>query len=141
MISFFPKCLVVDDSEDYLAVICDCLESKGITDITMLCNPVDVIKTLEAALEEDKPYDILISDNFMPILSGQDLLTLCRNHSSLSTLPIILLTGDPESFSVMDCLDDELKYKADDYLIKPFESEELFEKVILAHRNHQTNSK
>jgi len=135
--NLFPKCLIVDDTHDYLDVILEGLKQGGISEIITLDNPTKVIETLEKASEAGEPFDMLISDNFMPGLNGSDLLKLCRAHDHLNTLPVIIMTGDPDSFSAKECLGADADAKADDYIIKPFDMLVLIRKVMAIFRLHR----
>lgn len=69
--------------------------------------------------------DILLIDALMPGMSGYEACELIRAVPELATKPILLLTGSFEPF-------DEVKAKncgADDYIAKPFESQQIVAKV------------
>jgi DNA-binding response OmpR family regulator len=80
-----------------------------------------------AAMEkavEVKP-DVMLVDALMPGKSGYEVAEAVRRDPSLSTTPILLMTGAFEPF-------DETKATecgADDFISKPFESQQLIEKV------------
>ncbi|MDR3579689.1 MAG: response regulator [Oryzomonas sp.] len=69
--------------------------------------------------------DVLLIDAVMPGMSGYELCEAIRTTPTLATKPILLLTGSFEPF-------DENKAKncgADDFLAKPFESQQIVAKV------------
>ncbi len=69
--------------------------------------------------------DILLIDALMPGMSGYEACEHIRTVPELATKPILLLTGSFEPF-------DEVKAKncgADDYIAKPFESQQIVAKV------------
>lgn len=69
--------------------------------------------------------DILLIDALMPGMSGYEVCELVRATPGLSQKPILLLTGSFEPF-------DEEKAKncgADDFIAKPFESQQIIAKV------------
>lgn len=71
------------------------------------------------AYAEQKIYDAIILDLMMPILNGYDVLKKLRENKNY--VPVLILTAK-------DALDDKLKgfrLGADDYLVKPFNREEL----------------
>lgn len=88
------------------------------------------IKTVndgEAALEAIESFGphIVLADIEMPKLNGYQLCEKIKNNASTVHLPVVLLAGAFEPF-------DEEYAKAvgaDDYIIKPFESQELISKV------------
>jgi CheY-like chemotaxis protein len=76
------------------------------------------------ALEAFAP-DIILADIDMPKLNGYQLCEKIKNNMAIAHIPVILLAGAFEPF-------DEQYAKAvyaDDYIIKPFESQELISKV------------
>ncbi len=77
-----------------------------------------------SAMESFGP-NIVLADIEMPILNGYQLCEKIKNNASTVHVPVILLAGAFEPF-------DENFAKsvgADDYIIKPFESQELISKV------------
>lgn len=69
--------------------------------------------------------DVLLIDALMPGMNGYEVCGAVRSTPSLATKPILLLTGSFEPF-------DEDKAKscgADDFLAKPFESQQIVSKV------------
>lgn len=72
--------------------------------------------------------DVVLADVEMPKINGYQLCEKIKQNPSTSGLPVILLAGAFEQF------DEELARKvgADDFIIKPFESQELIGKVHAA---------
>ena len=67
-------------------------------------------------------FDLIIIDRMMPGGDGIDLIQTIKKKSST---PVILLTAMGESFNKIE----GLKKKADDYVAKPFEPEELYLRI------------
>ncbi|MCJ8209130.1 response regulator [Mucilaginibacter sp. RS28] len=95
--------------------------------------------TCEKGLELIKKYlpDLVITDIMMEGLSGIELCQMIKQDASLSHIPVILLTGDPNP---------EMKLKgievgAVDFVSKPFEKEMLLARVqgILRDRRELQN--
>jgi len=85
---------------------------------------VDNGKTAVEKAGEINP-DVLLIDALMPGMSGYEVCEAVRSNPALSTKPILLLTGSFEPF-------DENKAKAcgaDDFIAKPFESQQIVSKV------------
>lgn len=79
------------------------------------------------------PYDLLLLDILLPDLDG---ISLCRRLRSQGyTLPILLLTGRDSSQEKVEGLD----AGADDYLVKPFDLEELVARVRALLRRGPTS--
>jgi len=86
-----------------------------------------VVDNGKAAVEkaQEQNPDVLLIDALMPGMSGYEVCEAVRATPSLATKPILLLTGSFEPF-------DENKAKscgADDFLAKPFESQQIITKV------------
>jgi CheY-like chemotaxis protein len=88
--------------------------------LTIVANGKDALDKASEILP-----DVLLIDAVMPGMSGYEVCEAVRTTPSLSVKPILLLTGSFEPF-------DENKAKscgADDFLAKPFESQQLVAKV------------
>ncbi|MFZ3138601.1 MAG: response regulator [Thermodesulfovibrionales bacterium] len=72
--------------------------------------------------------DIILADIEMPKMNGYQLCEKIKQDPSTSNIPVILLTG------AFEPLDEELAkhVKADDFIIKPFESQDLISKINAA---------
>ena len=81
-------------------------------------------------------YDAIILDLMLPEMSGYDVLLKLRENKVYT--PVLILTAK-------DSISDKLKgfrYGADDYLVKPFETEELIARLeaIIRRTNGNYNS-
>lgn len=86
-----------------------------------------VVDNGKAAIDKARELvpDILLIDALMPGMSGYEVAEAVRATPSLAHKPILILTGSFEPF-------DEEKAKkcgADDYISKPFESQQIITKV------------
>ena len=126
------KIVVIDDEQKLLKVIKRALEIEGYTvfDFDNPFSGLDFIKTRE--------FDLVISDIRMNGMTGLDLLNNIRNI--YPDKPVILMTA----YSSMETAVTAVKLGASDYLLKPFELQELKDSVakILSKRteNEQQNS-
>jgi two-component system response regulator MprA len=97
---------------------------------------VEVAADGEAGLAEarDRPPDLVLLDLMLP---GVDGLTVCRRLRAASDVPILILTAKdavPDRVAGLDA-------GADDYLVKPFNFDELVARVrALLRRRQRTNS-
>jgi CheY-like chemotaxis protein len=80
-----------------------------------------------AAIPSFQP-DIVLADIEMPKMNGYQLCEKIKQDPSLKGVSVILLAG------AFEPIDEELakQVKADDYIIKPFESQELLNKINAA---------
>jgi len=72
-------------------------------------------------LEEGNMPDLIVADIQMPNLDGYDFLRNVRASGFFKNIPMIMLSGIESSIERVKCL----KLGADDYLVKPFNPEEL----------------
>lgn len=97
---------------------------------------VEVAADGEAGLAgaRDRPPDLVLLDLMLP---GVDGLTVCRRLRAASDVPILILTAKeavPDRVAGLDA-------GADDYLVKPFNFDELVARVrALLRRRQRTNS-
>jgi DNA-binding response OmpR family regulator len=74
------------------------------------------------ALGREQPFDVLVLDVMLPGVSG---LEVCRRLREESVVPILILTARDAVESRVEGLD----AGADDYLVKPFERQELLARL------------
>ena len=78
----------------------------------------------KAALEwmqQGQLPDIIIADINMPDMNGMEFIAQIRNSGFFKDIPLIMLSGNEGTSDKIKCL----KAGADDYLVKPFNPEEL----------------
>jgi signal transduction histidine kinase len=76
------------------------------------------------AIRAERP-DLVLSDIMMPRLDGFELLDELRSQPDTSTLPVILLSARAGEEARLE----GVSRQANDYLVKPFSSRELFARV------------
>lgn len=109
------KILVIDDDEAVNQLVTINLELAGYKVISAK----DGITGFAAAKQEQP--DLIILDVMMPDVDGYTVAKRIRENSEIKETPIIMLTA-------LGMLDDKVKgfdIGVDDYLVKPFEIEEL----------------
>lgn len=115
------KVLLVEDEESLINVLTLNLEMESYE--------VVVAKSGQIALELfDPSYDLVILDVMLPAVNGFDV---CSKIRALSKIPILMISAKGTSNDRIT----GLKAGADDYLVKPFNLEELLLRVgILINR-------
>ena len=111
------KVLVVEDDRELNGVVCSCFESSGYK-VCGCFNGEQALKELA-----NNEYDLVITDIMMPEMDGFTLVQKIREDNVL--LPVIFMTARDDKFSK------QLGYKMgiDDYIVKPFDIDELIMKV------------
>lgn len=113
------KLLVVEDEPNLLLGIKEILDMEGYEVITAAHGR----QALEI-MEDFKPSalpDLILSDIMMPYLNGLDLLQEIRKRREWARIPFIFLTARGEKADVQT----GRKLLVNDYLIKPFDAEDL----------------
>src|SRR3990172_4091936 len=77
-----------------------------------------------AKIKEVKP-DLIVADVAMPGKTGYEVCEIIKQDPGLRHIPVILLSGTFEPLNDKEAR----RVKADDHIVKPFESQELIEKV------------
>ncbi len=112
------RILIAEDDIDFADSLQQVLEEKY---------PKFEIKVVNDGYEalikmgEFKP-DLLILDIKMPKINGLEVCQRLKNNSVLRSVKIIAITGNSRTYTREVTMDSG----ADEYLVKPFESEELF---------------
>ena len=119
------KILVVEDEKDLNRVITKHLKKNNYS----VDSCFDGEQALDYVLYGE--YDLIITDIMMPKIDGYELIKQLR--VKVNSTPVIMLTAK-------DSLDDKilgLDSGADDYIVKPFEFDELLARIrVLMRRNY-----
>ncbi|RYE97724.1 MAG: response regulator [Oxalobacteraceae bacterium] len=75
-----------------------------------------------------KRPDLVILDRSLPGMQGMEILTRLRQNAGTYLTPILMLTGKRDTALI----DEALAAGADDYLMKPFQAEDLVQRVVAA---------
>ncbi|MCK4419101.1 sigma-54-dependent Fis family transcriptional regulator [Candidatus Aerophobetes bacterium] len=113
------KILVVDDEAKMRRVLQIILQKEGYEAVTAK----DGREALQKAEKEN--FDLVLTDMKMPGLSGIDLLK--RIRESDEEIPVIMVTA----YGTVETAVKAMKEGAHDYLLKPFEKDEM--KIIIAN--------
>ncbi|MCU0545800.1 MAG: response regulator [Oscillatoriaceae cyanobacterium Prado104] len=113
------KILVVDDEKDCQTVLAMYLESRGYQ-VECASSGMEGL----SMFQNDSP-DLVISDVMMPEMDGFEFCRRLRALRLGQLVPFIFLSGQGELESKVE----GHSIGADDYLVKPFQSEEILAKI------------
>jgi DNA-binding response OmpR family regulator len=124
-----PRLLIVEDDDAMRDMVGYALAEEGME--------VEAVADGESALEifsSSGPFDLVILDVMLP---GIDGVTVCKELTSKSDVPVIMLTARDDETSVVV----GLEVGADDYVTKPFSHRELVSRVRATLRRRRIDAR
>ncbi|MBU4305575.1 MAG: response regulator [Candidatus Omnitrophica bacterium] len=118
------KILIIDDEPDIRDVLKITLEGEGFD----VCEAQDGVDGLEK-VHKTSP-DLVILDYKMPKMDGHEVCRILKKDILLRHMPIIMLTGKGELKDKVQ----GINAGADDYIVKPFEPQELVARIKMIVR-------
>lgn len=110
------KILIIDDDEDVSAMLFLLLRSRF--DVAVITKSEDIFQRIRSF----QP-DIILLDVFLTGYDGRVICKQIKFHPTSRHIPIIMVSGhDDVSESVS-------KFGADDFILKPFQAEDLVAKI------------
>lgn len=116
------RALVVDDSTAMRAVLKRILSMRGF-EVLEAKNGLDALSTLE----KSGATDLMLVDWNMPEMNGLELVSRVRQNHSFDGIRIMMVTTETGIKEVQNAL----TAGANDYLMKPFSSTQVDEKLTL----------
>lgn len=113
------RVLVVDDEPDITALVAYHLAKAGFR-VSTAATGLDALR----AVREESP-SMIVLDRMLPGMSGDEVLATLRNDQSTHEIPVLMLTARREEADRVR----GLALGADDYLTKPFSTQELVLRV------------
>ncbi|AXX93274.1 REC domain-containing diguanylate cyclase [Malaciobacter molluscorum LMG 25693] len=114
------KVLVVDDSKSFLETIKKLLQRYRLTVFTAKNG-----KEALDVMNEHQDIKLLLTDYYMPLIDGLELVRVLRKKYNKDELSIIVTSGSKDKKTASKFL----KYGANDFLYKGFTQEELFVRI------------
>ena len=124
-----PRVLIVEDDAAMRDMVGYALAEEGME--------VEAVADGESALEiffSSGPFDLVILDVMLP---GIDGISVCKELTSASDVPVVMLTARDDETSVVV----GLEVGADDYITKPFSHRELVSRVRATLRRRRIDAR
>jgi len=87
------RVLIADDQKVNLVVLKTMLKKIGISDVVLAKDGKEALDTLLAA---DTPFDLVLTDMWMPVMDGEELIRALRADPKFAGLPVHVVTADTE---------------------------------------------
>ncbi len=131
--------LLIEDHQDLMKLVKRYLEDRQFN-VTAVGNAEEGLESIK----EQKP-DLILLDLMLPGMSGKDFMDrLTERRTVENYLPIIIITAKKKIDDIVEGLNEG----ADDYIIKPFNMDELYARIkttlrmktmneLLVHQSHE----
>lgn len=116
------RALVVDDSRAMRAILSKLMESHGY-EVVQACDGADAIERLEEGLVPD----IALVDWNMPVMDGLQFVSTVRKDERWRGITLMMVTTESEHGQIVRAL----AAGAHEYIIKPFTSDAIADKLAL----------
>ena len=114
------KILVVEDSQTMRSLITSTLEGLGDIDVTEAPSGFAALKILPR-----ERFDLILTDINMPDINGLELVNFVKRSSQYKDTPLFIISTEGSERD----RDKGMQLGANEYLVKPFEPEQLLELV------------
>ena len=131
------RILVVDDEDPIREVVCSMLTSAN-----FVCSQATSGKEALALLQSGEEFELMLSDMMMPVMDGEALLAATKER--FPDIPVVMVTAMHDISVALNAI----RNGAYDYLLKPFDREQLLatvrralenRRLKLENRQYQTN--
>lgn len=122
--------LVVDDYESMRVMISEHLRTLGVDKILFAESGSKAFEIIQSGPEK---IDFVLTDMVMEEGTGIELVKRLRLDPKNKSLPILMITSKAEVTNVLEAV----KAGVSNYLVKPWEMEELHKKIINTHLKSQ----
>ena len=117
-----PKLLIIDDDEDISAMLFLLLRSNNY-EVAVVTKSEDIFYKIK-----NFDPDIILLDVFLTGYDGRVICKQLKFHPDSKHIPVIMVSGDDEILQTVE------QYGANDFIQKPFNTEEVILKI-----NNQLN--
>ena len=121
------KILLIDDTPDILLVVSRRLQGWGYEALTAPSGEEGL------RLAQAHHPDLILLDVMMPKMKGRDVCAHLKADPATAAIPVIFLTA----LGLADHIKAGMDLGAEDYIIKPFEPEDLKRRIAVCLARHQ----
>jgi two-component system, chemotaxis family, chemotaxis protein CheY len=125
------KFLLVDDSPSTVAGLKDILVHEGYSNIFTAHTGKEALEILAT-----RPIEFIICDYTMPEMDGMEFLKTLKKHDKYKYIPFLLITAHSE----LRVVSSFLREGVDQFVIKPFNSSNVIERINSAWLKHNADS-
>lgn len=128
-----PTLLIVEDNPDLRAYTATLLREANFH-IIEAENGEEALAVLSKVQNHaSSSVQLIISDIMMPVMDGFQLLKVLKDHDDYRSIPVVMLTARADMRDKLSAL----RIGVDDYLLKPFEEDELLARIENLLHNQQ----
>ena len=107
----------------------NCLADEGLSNVFEAHDGNSALAQLDAAIAQNIPFGLLITDWNMPNMKGIDLLKRVRSNPKFSKMPVMFVTAETTMAQVKEAIEAGATY----YIVKPFSPDIFIEKLGKVH--------
>ncbi len=115
----YNRILIADDDKSMCQILQVLLQSQGY-EVLLAHDGYELLR-----IAQEYPLDLILVDLMMPAMDGYEAIRQIRNDTRTSYLPILILTARSNPDEVVTGFESG----ADDYIIKPFDIDELLARI------------
>ena len=116
------KVLIVDDDTSTRELIKMMLSDAGFKELHECTDGHEAIAQIK---QQSKPYDLVLCDMHMPVMSGLDVLKLLRKTDKFKKMPFIMISGQGDTKNIKEAMQSGVS----DYIVKPIDEKKLNNKL------------
>lgn len=114
------RILIVDDFSTMRRIVKNLLADLGFTNTAEAEDGSGALNLLRA-----EPFDFVVTDWNMPVMTGIELLKAIRADDKLKALPVLMVTAEAKREQIIEAA----QQGVNGYIIKPFTAQTLEEKL------------
>ncbi len=131
MFSSETKVLIVDDMLTMRKIVRKTVFDLGLKNTVEAPDGAAAWAEVEKTFSTNTPFQLIISDWNMPVLTGIELLKKVRSNEKTRNVPFVFLTAESEKNQILEAM----KLGVTTYILKPFTPATFKEKLEIAYQS------